>query len=71
MEVAEQVVPLIYTSEGNVPIDSLTYNKNWTVTDEMVVFSEGWFNKDGTLVKNNVHIYSLKSLDAAGEQYKG
>jgi hypothetical protein len=34
--------PLIYTSKGNVPVDSLQYSKDWRFTDELVVFLEEW-----------------------------
>jgi hypothetical protein len=58
--------PLIWTSKGNVPEDSLTYEKDWEVTDELVVFKEFWRDGTGAIVKNNVHMYALKGLPALG-----
>ncbi len=70
-EVVEQVVPLMYTSEGNVPVDSLSYEKEWVFTDDVIVFKEAWFNSSGTLVKNNVHMYARSGIAMTGEQHSG
>lgn len=59
-------VPLIWTKNGNVPIDSLTYEKDWEVTDQFITFREVWRDDAGDLVKNCVHMYALKGLPSLG-----
>jgi len=64
--------PLIFTSKGNVPIASLTYEHNWEMSEEFVKFSEVWRDDTGAIVKNNMHMYSLKGLPPiGGEQFSG
>ena len=58
--------PLIYTANGNVPVNSLTYDKDWTITDDLIVFSEVWRDDTGAIVKNNVHMYAKKGLPQLG-----
>ena len=58
--------PLIYTSKGNVPVDSLIYSKEWKVDQNFVTFCEFWHDSEGTLVKNNVHVFALQGLQAMG-----
>ena len=60
--------PLIYTSKGNVPVDSLTYKKDWKVDENFVTFREFWYDTDGNLVKNNVHMFALQGLVMGGAQ---
>ena len=50
-------VPLIYTTLGNVPIDSLDYSYNWEDTKEYTKFTET-YKKDGEIVKQSCHVYS-------------
>lgn len=70
-EVLDAVVPLIFTSEGNVPESGLTYKYEWSEDDASIYFKEFWFNKEETLVKNSVHVYVKRGLDTTGEQYIG
>ena len=58
--------PLIYTSKGNVPVDSLIYSKEWKVDENFVSFLEFWHDADGVRVKNNVHMCALMGLPAVG-----
>ena len=58
--------PLIYTANGNVPVDSLTYDKDWQITDDLIVFTEVWRDETGAIVKNNVHMYAKKGLPPLG-----
>lgn len=61
--------PLIYTSKGNVPISSLTYEKAWDLTDPRIIFFyEWWKDEDGNVVKNNVHGCVKEGLVIGGEQ---
>jgi hypothetical protein len=61
-------VPLIYTSKGNVPVDSLTYAKGWQITDDTIIFAEEWRDETGEVVKNNVHVYAKKGLPPLGAE---
>jgi hypothetical protein len=58
--------PLIYTSKGNVPVDSLSYEKDWQIDDDLIVFTEVWRDETGAIVKNNVHMYAKKGLPQLG-----
>ncbi len=61
--------PLIYTSRGNVPIDSLRYEHEWVDTPQMLILHERWFDKDsGELVKNNSHGYVKRGASIDGQQ---
>ena len=60
--------PLIYTKNGNVLESTLRYEKEWKISDEFIAFYEAWFDADGDLVKNNVHMYALKGGPAIGGQ---
>lgn len=61
-------VPLIWTSEGNLPIDSLTHSTNWEIVPQEYIKLTETYKLDGRVVKESAHIYSLKSFitEAAG-----
>ena len=53
------VEPLIFTTRGNVPIDSLDYSHEWLENDNELRLVETYKAKDnGEIVKQNVHIKS-------------
>ena len=58
--------PLIYTKNGNVLERTLRYEKEWSVTSDLILFKEFWYDSSGDLVKNNVHGYAVKGLPAIG-----
>ena len=58
--------PLIWTSKGNVPIAELEYTKEWQDNEDFIIFAEAWRDSTGTVVKNNVHMYSKKGLPPLG-----
>lgn len=60
--------PLIWTKNGNVPVNSLRYDQRWTDTPDEVMFEEFWFAADGELMKNNCHKLAKKQLTTSGEQ---
>ncbi len=60
--------PLIFTSRGNVPIDSLRYEHRWTDGDDVLKLEEFWYAEDGELVKNNCHALAKRQLSICGEQ---
>lgn len=63
------MTPLIYTSKGNVPIESLVYEHAWEDNDQMTILREYWY-LDGELVKNNVHAMAKKGMAIGAEQAK-
>jgi hypothetical protein len=56
--VAQAVTPLIYTSKGNLPIDSLHYSREWKFSTTQIEFSET-YTLSGEVVKHGVHVYKL------------
>jgi hypothetical protein len=60
--------PLIWTSKGNVPIESLRYEHHWIDNADETTLHERWFDASGELVKNNVHMFGRKPLHLFGEQ---
>ena len=55
--------PLIWTSKGNLPVSDLEYKVEWKVFDGHVEMHETYTNKDGEVVKNNLHACYLKGMD--------
>lgn len=54
-------VPLINTTMGNLPVESLEYKTDWIINSEYIMFTEKWLY-EGIQVKSNAHAYSLKPL---------
>jgi len=52
------VVPMIWTSKGNLPIDSLVYSNSWRFSNTQIEFTET-YKLDGETVKQGSHIYKL------------
>lgn len=50
--------PLIWTTKGNLPIDSLERKDGWEFTPNTITFWEE-YKKEGEIVKRNVAIYAL------------
>ena len=59
-------VPLIWTTKGNVPVDSLEYYIGWEMTEDAIVFKEQ-YRLDGEIVKENSHVKLLKGGEAVPE----
>lgn len=60
-------VPLIWTSKGNVPVDSLAYQARWEITDKFVKLIEVYHDSTGELVKENAHVCVLQGEFALPE----
>lgn len=58
--------PLIFTSKGNVPVASLTYQTGWVVNDDFIKFSERYLDASGEVVKESAHVYDRRGFNAAG-----
>lgn len=58
--------PLVYTSNGNVPADTLDYHKEWFVAPDVIKFREFYTDKTtGAIVKDSVHVYLPQGVNAA------
>jgi hypothetical protein len=58
--------PMIWTTKGNLPIASLTYQTAWDVNPEYVKFMERYVTQDGEVVKESAHVYSLQGVSGDG-----
>ena len=58
--------PLIYTSKGNVPAASLTYETAWDVQDSYIKFVERYRDESGEVVKESAHVYDRHGVFGAG-----
>lgn len=54
--------PLIYTTKGNVPAASLTYETAWVVNDDFIKFIERHRDASGEVVKESAHVYDRKGV---------
>ena len=52
--------PLIYTSKGNVPVSSLTYEHHWDNQADYIKFVEIYRDATGEVVKESAHVYAKK-----------
>jgi hypothetical protein len=64
---AKSTVPLMYTKNGNVPVDSLRYEHKWEDHPKYVALLEFWFDGE-EIVKNNVHMMAKDGLVIGGQQ---
>lgn len=56
--------PLIYTSRGNVPAASLTYETQWEFAPGLIKFVERHRAADGEVVKESAHVYDVRNVMA-------
>ena len=49
-------VPLIYTSKGNLPLESLKVSVEWQETDDYIACIETYKDSTGEVVKQSPHI---------------
>lgn len=61
--------PLIWTTLGNVPIASLTYETEWDIQPTYYKFIERYRAQDGEIVKESAHAYS--KFGVTGEAIAG
>ena len=59
--------PLIYTTKGNLPIDSLEYSHTWEETPDYIKFVET-HKLDGEIVKQAAHVYIKHGNELGIEQ---
>ena len=58
--------PLIWTINGNLPVENLDYAVTWKVTEDYIKLVET-YKLDGEIVRENAHVYSLKPISVFGE----
>lgn len=54
--------PLVFTSLGNLPIDSLEYFHSWEDAEGYIKFIEG-YKLNGEVIKQAVHVYLKKGQE--------
>lgn len=57
--------PLIFTSQGNMPIAELRHDTEWRVSDANIIFIERYWLGD-KVVKESTHIKILTGAAAIG-----
>lgn len=57
--------PLIWTTKGNVPIESLSYQTAWDIKPpHYIKFVERYLDASGDVVKESAHVYDLQGVTA-------
>jgi len=59
--ILNEIVPLIFTTKGNIPISELEYSNSWEDTETYTKFTET-YTYNGEIVKNGSHVYSKISF---------
>ena len=59
--------PLIHTSKGNLPVDSLTYTTSWGEDEQYIRFRET-YTLNGEVVKQSCHVMAKQGLSVFPEQ---
>ena len=57
--------PLIHTTRGTVPLDTLTYQTAWDVQPTHIQFVERYLDASGEVVKQSAHVYALPAAMTA------
>lgn len=58
-----EIVPLVFTTKGNLPLADLEHFTEWRVTPEQILFTEG-YKLNGEVVKQSNHIYIPSGVSA-------
>jgi len=51
--------PLIHTTLGNVTVASLTHEVEWRLNESVVILTERYRSADGTVVRQDSHVYAF------------
>lgn len=75
VEGLEQIEPLLYTNQGNIPQKGLTRHVEWQFLPsieacETIVFVEEWHNAAGEIVKRSFDVCVLKGVQSETEAGK-
>ena len=58
-------IPLIQTTKGNLPLDTLRHSVEWKLSPEQIIFIESYFLGD-ELVKQSSHVHVLSGVESDG-----
>lgn len=58
-------VPLIWTTQGNLPISSLEYRTEWENGDTYMKLREIYTHR-GEVVRESAHVYAKSGFEAEG-----
>lgn len=57
---SDQQVPLMWTKNGNVPVESLRYEEQWVLDGDVLALKRNYYDKaNGELVSNSFHGFAL------------
>lgn len=59
------MTPLIFTTKGNVPLESLRHEVEWRIDADVVVFIERYFDGD-EVVKESTHVKLMTGVAMDG-----
>jgi hypothetical protein len=62
----EDQVPLIWTTQGNMPVEALEYKTLWEETIDDVLMAEE-YRYQGEIVRRSVHIYKKQGAAVGSE----
>ena len=57
----DMVIPLIFTTKGNLPMESLEYSTSWENTDDYIKLTET-YRLEGEVVRQSAHVYVKKGM---------
>lgn len=55
--------PLVWTTQGNLPVASLEYATRWEVTEAYTKFVET-YTLNGEIVRESAHVFTKQGLSA-------
>ena len=58
-------IPLIHTTKGNLPIDTLQHSVEWRLSPGQIIFVET-YTLDGEVVRESSHVRVLSGVESAG-----
>ena len=62
-------VPLIWTTKGNVPVDTLQLSTRWEITEDHIILVEEYTEvATGEVVRSSSHIHVNKPPEAIGAE---
>ena len=59
------MTPLIYTKNGNVPLEELRHEVEWRISNDVITFIERYFDGE-EVVKESTHVKLLTGVSMDG-----
>ncbi|MDP3164377.1 MAG: hypothetical protein Q8N06_02820 [Hydrogenophaga sp.] len=60
------MIPLIWTTKGNLPIEQLVHAVEWRVSEAQTIFIER-YTLDGEVVKESTHVCIHRGAESVGD----